>query len=789
MAGTDLLSLMRDATPTLRRAMQEAAESGLAQGQGKISVALLFLALVECPTSDFSHILACYGVNRGDLIRQLKRGLTKGASVGSGISIPAARLAALIDASRRRNGAEGPLRSGMLLLAFLEEPRRFGPPDGLWPALARIMPEALWSDFTAATSGSAEQSEVAAPIEMASAGSVLDRFTTDLTAEARAGRIDPIHGRPGEIQQIVNILGRRRQNNPILVGEAGVGKTAVVEAFALKIAAGEVPPALRHARVLSLDLGLMQAGAGARGEFEARLSALVEAVETAETPTILFIDEAHALVGAGGAPGQGDAATLLKPALARGSLRMIAATTWAEYKRHFERDAALTRRFQLVCIDEPDEIAATAMLHALVGRLSAHHGVPILPEAVAAAVRLSQRHVSARRLPDKAIGILDAACSRIAQLRAEQPPASGAEAPVVDSCAVAAIIADLTGLPLATVLSEEAELLAILGDRLAQAVIGQDRAVALIARHVRTARAELGPNGRPGAALLLAGPDSVGKRRCAEALADILFGGSKGVLSLNMSEYQEAFSLSALRGAPRGYVGWGEGGLLTEAVRRNPHRVLLIENVERAHPSVQTLLSQMLETGTIEDSDGLVVDFRNTLVVMTTTISEDDAVGDPDSIRRRLAARLGGLAERAETVVFRPLTIEAFAILAARRLAEVAARLLAKHGGAMTWDADIPARLASAALPGAARHLEDVAAAALLSPLSLLLPRLRTGTAIHVTADHQGLMLRAGDDIERAGITNRSPPSQILPAISAPPQTTPRPKPQADPTRLWTAWR
>jgi len=862
MAAAELSDLMRDVSPTLRRALREATEAGSTRDRAEICVALLFLAPLERPGSDFARVLAHYGVNRGDLARQLNRTVDAGPARSGGVPRPAEGLTALFDAARGR-APSGLLRSGLLMLSFLEAPRRLGAPAGLWPALARILPEALWADFAAATAGSSEGSETA-PVASAAAhptGDLLARYTLDLTAEARAGRIDPIHGRHAELQQIVNILGRRRQNNALLVGDAGVGKTAVAEAFALKVAAGEVPPALRRMVLLSLDLAALQAGTGARGDFEGRLRALVDAVEAAVVPTILFIDEAHALVGAGGAAGQSDAATLLKPALARGSMRMIAATTWAEYKRHFERDPALTRRFQLVRIDEPDEAAAAAMLHALTGRLSRHHEVPILAEAVGAAVSLSIRHVADRRLPDKAVGVLDTACARVALARVAPPAAVDALAQrrdalrqrvsaldadarlhgahpgrlrgdleaelveverahdaerrhwqeeralvaaiadaraqdraeevaalesrlaamqgssprvprAVDRRAVAAVVAEWSGLPIETVLREDAEVLASLAERLAQAVVGQPAAVDRIARAVRMARAELDGR-RPTGALLLAGPDSVGKRRAAESLADILFGGAKGLFALNMAEYQEAFSVSALRGAPRGYVGWGEGGLLTEAVRRSPHRVMLFENVERAHPAVQTLLAQLLETGTLEDSDGLSVDFRDCLLVMTTT--EDSAPGGGEALLRRLSARLGGLAERATLVGFMPLDLAALAELARRRLDAVAGRLVASHNCTLRWDADMPARLAALAGAGSARRLDAVMDLVLLSPLAARLPGL------------------GGEPVEWNLVSTPSGPAlagtgETATAQAPPPPAMPSPVVAAS-ARLWTNWR
>ncbi|SCU76193.1 ATP-dependent protease Clp, ATPase subunit [Cupriavidus necator] len=568
--------------------------------------------------------------------------------------------------------------------------------------------------------------------------SALEQFTVDLTALARAGAIDPVRGRDSEIRQLVDVLLRRRQNNPILTGEAGVGKTAVVEGFAQRIVAGDVPPALRQVSVRSLDLALLQAGAGVKGEFENRLKSVIAEVAASPVPVILFIDEAHQLIGAGGSEGQGDAANLLKPALARGELRTIAATTWAEYKKYIERDPALARRFQIVKVDEPAEAAAVDMLRGMVRKLEAHHGVEILDDAVRDAVKLSHRYVSGRQLPDKAISVLDTACARVAAAQSGVPEAiealgraiesaenqlrilrheaatgtgradeiaavtrqrdearaqharlsdklateklaveeilawrrriaaflekesqadaaadgeddenadsaeslgaslarleKGLEAvqndepmvPVcVDSAAVAEVISGWTGVPVGRMLADELHTVLYLQDKLGERVVGQDEALDAIARRIRTFRADLDDPGKPVGVFLLVGPSGVGKTETAHALADLLYGGERNMITVNMSEFQEAHSVSGLKGAPPGYVGYGRGGVLTEAVRRRPYSVVLLDEMEKAHPDVLELFFQVFDKGVMEDGEGVPIDFRNTVILLTSNAAQD----------------------------------------------------------------------------------------------------------------------------------------------------------------------
>ena len=578
----------------------------------------------------------------------------------------------------------------------------------------------------------------------------LDQFTVNLTDRAKKGELDSVVGRESEVRQMVDILIRRRQNNPILTGEAGVGKTAVVEGLALRIAQGDVPPVLKNVVLRTLDLALLQAGAGVKGEFENRLKQVISEVKASPVPVILFIDEAHTMIGAGGQAGQNDAANLLKPALARGELRTIAATTWAEYKKYFEKDAALARRFQVVKVEEPDENKAIQMMRGLTSALEKHHGVRILDEAVESAVKLSHRYIPARQLPDKSVSLLDTACARVAISQNAIPPAiedcgrqidhftleleildregaTGAqhadriaevqksleeaknrlsalkarwdeerarvdeirtlaksiesqyleekkkskgtsdstpfqpsadlvamqadltektnalraiqgESPLlqvsVDSQTIAEVIAGWTGIPVGKMLANEIQTVLNLGARLQERVIGQSHALEAISQRIRTARANLTDPRRPIGVFLLVGPSGVGKTETAMTLAETLYGGERNLITINMSEYQEAHTVSSLKGSPPGYVGYGEGGVLTEAVRRRPYSVVLLDEVEKAHPDVLELFFQVFDKGTLEDGEGREIDFKNTVILLTSNVATDTILKlckDPDT--------------------------------------------------------------------------------------------------------------------------------------------------------------
>lgn len=629
----------------------------------------------------------------------------------------------------------------------------------------------------------------------------LDKFTLDVTAKARANQIDPIFGRDSEIRQMIDILSRRRKNNPILVGEPGVGKTALVEGLALRIADGNVPDSLKTVSVRTLDLGLLQAGAGVKGEFEQRLKNVIEAVQQSPSPVLLFIDEAHTIIGAGNQAGGADAANLLKPALARGELRTIAATTWSEYKQYFERDAALERRFQMVKVDEPDDDTACLMLRGLKERYATHHGVHILDAAITAAVTLSRRFLTGRQLPDKAVDLLDTAGARVrisidtlptalmainaelAALAMEQqaieqdllllPNVSSTRLPEieqrraalavgqhtleqqykeekrlttliiearqdianvahlvalqeelvqiqgnapllsldVDVRTVAAVIADWTGVPLGSLLKDEQTNLLSLENRLGERVIGQDAALGALAQRLRAAKTGLTSENGPLGVFLLVGPSGIGKTETALALADSLFGGEKSLITINMSEYQEAHTVSQLKGSPPGYVGYGQGGVLTEAVRKRPYSVVLLDEVEKAHRDVLNLFYQVFDRGFMRDGEGREIDFRNTVMVMTANLGSDhlmqllDEQPDaPDSTLHELLRPIlrdhfqPALLARFQTLIYRPLNAPALRTIVEMKLAQVANRLKKHYGLHCTFEASLYDTLVAACL-------------------------------------------------------------------------------------------
>ncbi|MCB5311145.1 type VI secretion system ATPase TssH [Yersinia intermedia] len=629
----------------------------------------------------------------------------------------------------------------------------------------------------------------------------LDKFTLDVTAKAKTGQIDPIFGRDTEIRQMVDILSRRRKNNPILVGEPGVGKTALVEGLALRIAEGNVPDSLKTVSLRTLDLGLLQAGAGVKGEFEQRLKNVIEAVQQSPTPVLLFIDEAHTIIGAGNQAGGADAANLLKPALARGELRTIAATTWSEYKQYFERDAALERRFQMVKVDEPDDAKASLMLRGLKGRYAQHHGVHILDSAITAAVTLSRRFLTGRQLPDKAVDLLDTAGARVrmsidtlpealmeinaelaalameqqaieqdllllpnigstrlseidqrrtallvgqqqlaqqyeaeqrlttliidarqdianaahlATLQAELSQIQG-NAPLlsldVDVRTVATVIADWTGVPLSSLLKDEQTDLLQLENHLATRVVGQDAALVEMAQRLRAAKTGLTSENGPLGVFLLVGPSGVGKTETALALADTLFGGEKSLITINMSEYQEAHTVSQLKGSPPGYVGYGQGGILTEAVRKRPYSVVLLDEVEKAHTDVINLFYQVFDRGFMRDGEGREIDFRNTVILMTANLGSDHLMQlldeQPEATHSDLHELLRpilrdhfqpALLARFQTLIYRPLDATALRTIVEMKLAQVAKRLNKHYGLQCTIEESLYDTLVAACL-------------------------------------------------------------------------------------------
>ena len=776
--------------------------------------------ILQLQDSDLHKLLDHFGVEFGRLaadVTQSLDSLPRGASSVSDLSshLEEVMQHAWLYASLMFGAGE--VRSGHLVLALLKTPELRNQFTSISREFGKIQGDKLAADFAKIVEGSPEEGlapQVAqdgpdgepAPAAMGKE-EALGQFCTDLTKDAREGKIDPIVGRDQEIRQVVDVLMRRRQNNPILTGEAGVGKTAVVEGFALRIARGDVPPALADARLLALDVGLLQAGASMKGEFENRLRAVIDEVQASPTPVILFVDETHTLVGAGGAAGTGDAANLLKPALARGTLRTIGATTWAEYKKHIEKDPALTRRFQVVQVDEPDVAKGIEMMRGIAGSLEKHHEVQILDEALDTAVRLSARYIHGRQLPDKSVSVLDTASARVAisqhavpaevddarkrisaldtelgiidrdeaagydvterretitALKAEEeerleglnarweqerktvesildiraklrgegenPDAPESEAepetpeeidrealftelrklneelsemqgesplilPIVDAQAVASVVGDWTGVPVGRMVKDELETVLSLEKRLAERVIGQDHAMEMIAKRIKTSRAGLENPSKPIGVFLLAGTSGVGKTETALALAEILYGGEQNVITINMSEYQEAHTVSSLKGAPPGYVGYGEGGVLTEAVRRKPYSVVLLDEVEKAHPDVHEIFFQVFDKGVMEDGEGRVIDFKNTLILLTSNAGSDlimdlcadpDLMPEPEGIAQALREPLlkifpAALLGRLVTIPYYPLSPDMIAAITRLQLGRIAKRVQANH--------------------------------------------------------------------------------------------------------------
>jgi type VI secretion system protein VasG len=727
------------------------------------------------------------------------------------------------------------------------------PVETLKSSLAQIVSGSEEGAAEAGTSEATAASSSGAAAPPMAGGDALAKYTIDLTAQAREGKIDPIYGRDPEIRQIVDILTRRRQNNPILTGEAGVGKTAVVEGFALRIVQGDVPEALRNIKLLSLDLGLLQAGAGIKGEFENRLKSVIDEVKKSPIPIIVFIDEAHTLIGAGGAEGQNDAANLLKPALARGEMRTIAATTWAEYKKYFEKDPALTRRFQVVKVEEPAEKLAVAMLRGLVPVLEKHHGVRILGEALEAASSLSHRYITGRQLPDKAISLLDTACARVGISQVATPPAvedlerqlgllaseiamleregkAGAdvaaqleaqaarrgeleaekealtkrwqeeleavkavsaardavaaavegspeaetaiaalrdaqarvaelqgETPmiydVVDRNVVAEVLAGWTGIPVGRMVSDEIRSVLSVADQLGARIKGQAYALDMIAQTVRTARAGLGDPRKPLGVFLFCGTSGVGKTETALALAELLYGGEQNLTTINMSEFKEEHKVSTLVGAAPGYVGYGEGGVLTEAVRRKPYSVILLDEMEKAHPGVQDVFYQVFDKGMLKDGQGRDIDFKNTLIIMTSNAGTDtiealcrnaDVLPEPEELAQELRPALleyfkPAFLGRVITVPFFPLAPEILREIVVINLERIRKRIQDNYAATFDWDEVLLDLLVARCteVESGARNIENILKRGILADLAGQLLELRADGAevshVHVT--------------------------------------------------------
>ncbi|MEY4766800.1 MAG: hypothetical protein RI907_3473 [Pseudomonadota bacterium] len=815
MSEISRTALFGKLNPLAYKAIEGATVFCKMRGNPYVELQHWFTQILNTPDSDLHRLVRHYELDSAALVADLTRALDRLPRGASSIT----DLSSFIEDTVERAWVYGSLmfgapqvRTGHLVVGMLKTPslrnvlfsisRQFEriKLDDLTERFASLLAASPEAAMAASESGAApgEASQAIAPAAMGKQ-EALKRFTTDLTEQARSGKMDPIVGRDDEIRQVVDILMRRRQNNPILIGEAGVGKTAVVEGFAQRIARGDVPPSLKDVELRALDVGLLQAGASMKGEFEQRLRSVIDEVQASPTPIILFIDETHTLVGAGGQAGTGDAANLLKPALARGQLRTIGATTFAEYKKYIEKDPALTRRFQSVTVDEPDEAKGILMMRGVASTMEKHHKVQILDEALEAAVKLSHRYIPARQLPDKAVSLLDTACARVAvslhatpaevddcrkridalnvelgiigresaigvdttereataraeladetarlaeldarwaqekglvdrllalraKLRGGLQPVEGTQSkleakageaapqesavaqavplteaeradalaelkqvqdeltalqgesplilPTVDYQAVAAVVGDWTGIPVGRMAANEIETILKLPQLLAQRVIGQDHAMEMISKRIQTSRAGLDNPSKPIGVFMLAGTSGVGKTETALALAEALYGGEQNLITINMSEYQEAHTVSSLKGAPPGYVGYGEGGVLTEAVRRRPYSVVLLDEVEKAHPDVHELFFQVFDKGWMEDGEGRVIDFKNTLILLTTNAGTDlissmcadpELMPDPEGLAKALREPLlkifpPALLGRLVTIPYYPLS-------------------------------------------------------------------------------------------------------------------------------------
>jgi type VI secretion system protein VasG len=873
LVAVDLRSLVAKMNDPCRRSLEAAAGYTLSRSHYNIELEHWLLKLLDVPNSDITAVLRRFEIDSGRVateltrvIDKLKTGNTRAPSLSPGV-VALAREAWLVASL---DGGAARIRSGHLLVALLSDEELSRTARESSPQLARISAETLRRELGAICGDSAEQ-VVDTPAEEAPAGAAagralgspaLDQFTINLTERARNGAIDPVLGRDAEIRQVIDILMRRRQNNPILTGEAGVGKTAIVEGLALAIAKGQVPPPLKNVVLRTLDLGLLQAGAGVKGEFENRLKSVIEEVQASPRPIILFIDEAHTMIGAGGQAGQSDAANLLKPALARGDLRTIAATTWAEYKKYFERDAALTRRFQVVRVEEPEEKAAIDMLSGLLPTLEAHHKVRILREALVEAVRLSQRYIPARQLPDKAVSLIDTACARVAISRSATPPAvedlqrrietvtgdiavlqreqqTGrdhqadlaalaeekaaaearlrelearwqrerklaeeieglrerltapspaktddaaerarwrerlaaldseleevqGEAPLlftqVDGQAVAEVVAGWTGIPLGRMVGDEIRAVLGLRERMAARVIGQPQALRAVAEAIQTARAQLTDPRKPIGVFLMVGTSGVGKTETALTLAENLYGGEQHLTVINMSEFKEEHKVSMLLGAPPGYVGYGEGGVLTEAVRRRPYSVVLLDEMEKAHPGVQDIFYQIFDKGSVRDGEGRDIDFKNTIIIMTSNAGTNlisklcadpetapDAAGLAEALRPELLkifkpAFLG----RVTLVPYFPLSDEIIRSIVELQLGRIGHRIAANYRATFDYApalVDVVAGRCREAESGA-RNVEQILARTLLPELSArFLERMAAAEpvgGVHVGVDDAG---------------------------------------------------
>lgn len=880
----NLKTLISKLNDTSRAAATRAASLCVSLGQYEVDVEHLFLALLEQPKSDLALIARQSDISITQLEADLRAEVARFKNGNTRTPVFSARLpklfenAWLIASLDLQDDAHAQIRSGHLLQALLTDTELSQLAARSSKLFARFDLEQIKHNLDKITAGS-EETPVARPAAAADEGGdpvgdlqaraasktpALDQFTTNLTQRARDGKVDPVIGRDLEIRQAIDILMRRRQNNPILTGEAGVGKTAVVEGLALRIAQNDVPDVLKGVEIHTLDMGLLQAGASVKGEFENRLKNVIDEVKKSPHAIILFIDEAHTMIGAGGTAGQNDAANLLKPALARGELRTIAATTWGEYKKYFEKDAALARRFQVVKVEEPSEELACAMLRGMAPLMEKHFGVRVYDEAITEAVRLSHRYIMGRQLPDKAISVLDTACAKVAlgqnatpalienlarkieridaeatalereqgeggadsaarlkELResraaadeqhkslserwekekaltakiiearaAAAAPATGGQAtageggqardiqamvaelralqgetpmvPVqVDGHVVAEIVAGWTGIPLGKMVKDEIKTVLRLKENLEQRVLGQPHAIEAVAQRVRTSRANLDDPNKPKGVFLFVGPSGIGKTETALALADALYGGERKLITINMSEYQEAHSVSGLKGSPPGYVGYGEGGVLTEAVRRNPYSVVLLDEVEKAHPDVMELFFQVFDKGVMDDAEGREIDFRNTIIILTSNVAsgammqaclnkspeelpsveELEQMIRPALMKQFKPAFLG----RLKVIPFYPIPDDVLVDIIKLKLGKIERRIAANHKAEFSYDeALVEAVLARCTeVDSGARNVDNILNGTLLPEIAeSVLARMAEGAAIakiKVSANKQG---------------------------------------------------
>jgi type VI secretion system protein VasG len=884
---------------TCREGLEEAARLCFSRTHYEVDLEHYLLRLTEMPDSDVAAIYRHFEIEASRVSRDLTRALDRMRSGNSRNPAISPRIIRLLSEAWSLGSVEysaSQIRSAYLLAALLSSDTLSQFATNSCPELKRISIEALRGDLLSICENSIEDTAGFIRKEKGEAGeqpgapagppaaskSSLDQFTVNLTEAAKAGKIDPVLGRDFEVRQIIDILTRRRQNNPILTGEAGVGKTAVVEGFARRVASGDVPPSLQGVQIRTLDLGLLQAGAGVKGEFENRLKNVISEVKASPTPIILFIDEAHTMIGAGGQAGQNDAANLLKPALARGELRTIAATTWSEYKKYFEKDAALARRFQVIKVEEPTEDQCDGMLRGVKATLEKHHGVAILDEAVTTAVRLSQRYISGRQLPDKAVSVLDTACARVSlaqnatpaaledaqrridlieielgilereratgtdheerfsalqaekesvgtqvadlqarvtqeraviqkmvvlRSRIEEIAVPRAEAvaavpamtgtgpvlvvpraapdltadlpgmrvefsnlgtelatlqgenplvrPFVDGGTIAEVIAGWTGIPVGKMLKNEIQTVLRLKDLLAERVIGQDHALQAIAQRIQTARAGLDDPRRPIGVFLLVGPSGVGKTETALALADTLYGGERNLVTINMSEYQEAHSISGLKGSPPGYVGYGEGGVLTEAVRRKPYCVVLLDEIEKAHTDVMELFYQAFDKGFMEDAEGREVDFKNTVIILTSNAGSDHLMKlcadpetrpDPPALAEALGPELRKVFKpaflgRLVVVPYYPIDDASLRKIVRLKLGQIGKRMQETHHVPFTYSDELVSSIVGRCteVESGARNVDHILTGTLLPQVSAeMLSRIVAGSnlsRVHVSAD------------------------------------------------------